>query len=112
MRNDSSQNYKTKYSNVSNFKQFMDNIRKEKDELKKVDMSIPKSDREISNPRRDGMNFNTITNKMDKNLTKKDLEDRIKALEDEGIEDIEHKYGIVESNFDEYSPERDRKSVV
>jgi len=109
MRNDSSQNYKTKYSNVSNFKQFMDNIRKEKDELEKVDRSIPKADREISNPKRDGMNFNTITNKMDKNLTKKDLEDRIKALEEEGVEDSNHKYGIVESSFDAYNQQNQVK---
>jgi hypothetical protein len=96
MRNDSSQNYKTKYSNVANFKQFMDNIHKEKDKLQTVDRQLKKGDREISNPKQDGMNFNSITNKMDKNLTKKDLEDRIKALEDGGVEETDHKYGIVD----------------
>jgi len=103
MRNDNSQNYKTKFSNISNFKQFMDKVRKEKDELEKLDRKLPKGDRETSKPSLDGMNFNTITNKMDKNITKKDLEDRIKALEDGGVEDVDHKYGIVESNFDQYN---------
>ena len=97
MRNDSSQNYKTKYSNLRNFKDFTDNIRKEKDEMEKLDRKIPKGDRVISNPSQDGLNFNTITHKMDKNVTKKDLEDRIKALEDEGIEDTDHKYKISET---------------
>ncbi len=97
MRNDSSQNYKTPYSNISNFREFTDNVRKEKDELKKLDGQIRKQDREITNPKEDGMNFNTITHKMDKNITKKDLEDRIKALEDDGVEDTDHKYKISES---------------
>jgi len=94
MRNDSSQNYKTPYSNISNFREFTDNVRKEKDELEKLDRKLRKQDREITNPHPDGMNFNTITHKMDKNITKKDLEDRIKALEDDGVEDTDHKYKL------------------
>jgi hypothetical protein len=94
--------YKTGHSKIQRFAPFSDNIKKEKDDLKKVKRQNrdDKVSREsIPHSGQDEMHWNTITNKMDKNLSKAQIEDRIKSLEDDGVEDTDHKYKIVEEKL-------------
>ena len=81
--------YNTKDSRVQRFAPFVDNIKKEKDDLKKVKRQNrdDKVSREsFPHSGQDEMHWNTVTNKMDNNLSKSQIEDRIKALEDDGVD--------------------------
>jgi hypothetical protein len=92
--------YQTKNSKIQRFAPFMDNIKKEKEDLEKVKRQ--NRDDEVSGTStphsgQDEMHWNTVTNKMDKNLSKSQIEDRIKALEDgEETKSKDHKYKIVD----------------
>jgi len=91
--------YNTKDSKVQRFAPFVDNIKKEKDDLDKVKRQNrdDKVSREsFPHSGQDELHWNTITNKMDKNLSKAQIEDRIKALEDDEVKSPDHKYKIVD----------------
>lgn len=91
--------YKTPNSRIQRFAPFMDNIKKEKDDLKKAarqNRDDKVSRQSIPHSGQDEMHWNTVTNKMDKNLSKAQIEDRIKALEEDGVESPDHKYKIVD----------------
>jgi hypothetical protein len=93
MRNDSSLNYNTSNSKVQNFKDFEQNIRKEKDELKKL-LRGYKTNKDgsdnIANIESDKLSYNKITHKMDSNFGKEIVDDSIDGLED--VEDTDHKF--------------------
>jgi len=98
MRNDSSLNYNTKSSKIQNFKDFEQNIRKEKDELKKISRNFLKNkDNDYSLPTSgsDKIRYNKLTHKSDSNISKQMLDDLIKDLDDD-VEDTKHKYKIVD----------------
>ena len=90
--------YKTKNSTIQRFTPFISNIKKETDDLKKAyGQNRDKSDDKESFPHsgQDELFWNTITNKMDNNLSAQQIEDRIKSLEaDEDKKD--HKYKLVD----------------
>jgi hypothetical protein len=91
--------YNTKQSKIQRFAPFTDNIKKERDDLAKAvgQNRDDKTSREsFPHSGQDEMHWNTITNKMDKNLSKSQIEDRIKALEDEGVVHTDRKYKIVD----------------
>ena len=94
--------YNTKDSRVQRFAPFVDNIKKEKDDLEKVKRQNrdDKLSREsIPHSGQDEMHWNTITNKMDKNLSKAQIEDRIKDLEEDGVKSPDHKYKVVDEKL-------------
>ena len=92
--------YQTKNSKIQRFAPFMDNIKKEKEDLEKVkrqNRDDKVSGTSTPHSGQDEMHWNTVTNKMDKNLSKSQIEDRIKALEDgEETKSKDHKYKIVD----------------
>jgi hypothetical protein len=91
--------YKTPNSRIQRFAPFMDNIKKEKDDLDKVkrqNRDDKVSRQSIPHSGQAEMHWNTVTNKMDKNLSKAQIEDRIKSLEEDGVESPDHKYKIVD----------------
>jgi hypothetical protein len=92
--------YKTKNSTIQRFTPFISNIKKETDDLKKAfGQNRDKSKDKESFPHsgQDELFWNTITNKMDKNLSADQIEDRIKSLEgDEDKKEKDHKYKIVD----------------
>jgi hypothetical protein len=92
--------YQTKNSTIQRFRPFIDNIKKETDDLTKAyGQNRDKGEDKESFPHsgQDELFWNTITNKMDKNVTKDQLEDRIKSLEDGGdIKKKDHKYKLVD----------------
>jgi len=90
--------YKTPNSQIQRFAPFKDNIKKELDDFKKKDRQY-KDDKVLrqSFPHsgQDELHWNTVTNKMDKNLSKAQIEDRIKAIEsDDEVKDTDHKYKL------------------
>jgi len=94
--------YNTKDSKVQRFAPFVDNIKKEKDDLKKVKRQNrdDKVSREsFPHSGQDEIHWNTITNKMDNNLSKSQIEDRIKALEADGVKSPDHKYKVVDEKL-------------
>lgn len=95
MRNDSSQNYNTQYSKVQNFKDFEDNIRKEKDKLKKVKRGYKMNKDGSYNLANvdDKLKYNKITHKTDGNFGKNQINDFIDELDNE-VEDTDHKYRL------------------
>lgn len=96
MRNDSSLNYNTSNSRVQNFKDFEENIRREKEDLKKLLRGYKKNvdGDNLPNTDSDKLHFNNITHKMDNNIGKEIVDDSIDELED--VEDSDHKYKIVD----------------
>jgi hypothetical protein len=93
MRNDSSLNYNTSLSKIQNFKDFEQNIRKEKDTLKKVRRGYKKNvdGSNIANVDSDKLKYNKITHKTDNNFGKELVDDFITNLDDE-VKDTDHKY--------------------
>lgn len=95
MRNDSSLNYNTSMSKVQNFKDFEENIRKEKDDLKKVKRGF-KNNKDnfynLPNTDSDKLKYNKITHKTDNNFGKELVDDFIDNLDE--IEDDGHKYKL------------------
>jgi hypothetical protein len=94
--------YQTNHSRIQRFAPFLDNIKKEKDDLKKVkrqnrDDKVSRTS--FPHSGQDELHWNTVTNKMDKNLSKAQIEDRIKSLEDDGVEETDHKYKIVDEKL-------------
>ena len=92
--------YKTKNSTIQRFTPFIANVKKETDDLKKAfGQNRDKSKDKQSTPHsgQDELFWNTITNKMDKNLSAAQIEDRIKSLETDGDKkEKNHKYKIVD----------------
>ena len=81
-------NFQTKQSRVASFKDFTDNIGKEKDELKKMNRSFHKPGELNQTPGGRSHKYNKVTHKID-DLSKAEVVDDIEA--------IEEKYKIVES---------------
>jgi len=99
--------YNTKDSRVQRFAPFVDNIKKEKDDLKKV--ARQNRDDKVSGENtphsgQDELHWNTLSNKMDNNLTKSQIEDRIKSLEEDDDTKQDHKYKVVKS-FENFQDE-------
>jgi hypothetical protein len=96
MRNDSSLTYNTQHSKVQNFKDFESNIRKEKDELKKIKRNY-KTNKDgsynLANTDSDKLKYNKITHKTDNNFGKDLVSDFIEEMEDE-VKDTDHKYKL------------------
>jgi hypothetical protein len=92
--------YKTKDSTIQRFTPFISNIKKETEDLKKAlrqNRDDKTSRQSFPHSGQDEMFWNTVTNKMDKNLTKAQIEDRIKSLEEDGDKkEKDHKYKIVD----------------
>jgi hypothetical protein len=96
MRNDSSLNYNTQYSKIQNFKDFEQNVRKEKDGLKKVKRGYKYNkdgDYNLPNLDSDKLKYNKITHKTDNNFGKELVSDFIDNLDDE-VKDTDHKYKL------------------
>jgi hypothetical protein len=94
--------YNTKDSRVQRFAPFVDNIKKEKDDLKKVKRQNrdDKVSREsFPHSGQDELYWDTVKNKMDSNLSKSQIEDRIKSLEEDGIKSPDHKYKVVDEKL-------------
>jgi len=95
--------YQTSQSKIQRFAPFMDNIKKEKEDLKKAkrqNRDDKVSRQSFPHSGQDEMHWNTVTNKMDKNLSKAQIEDRIKAIEDsEEGKTTDHKYKIVDEKL-------------
>jgi hypothetical protein len=94
--------YNTKDSKVQRFAPFVNNIKKEKDDLKKVKRQNrdDKVSREsIPHSGQDELYWDTVKNKMDSNLSKAQIEDRIKTLEEDGVKSPEHKYKVVDEKL-------------
>jgi hypothetical protein len=93
MRNDSSLTYNTSNSKIQNFKDFEQNIRKEKDDLKNL-LRGYKNNKDgssnIANVESDKLGYNKITHKMDNNFGKEIVDDSIEGLED--VKDSDHKF--------------------
>jgi hypothetical protein len=99
--------YNTKDSRVQRFAPFVDNIKKEKDDLKKVagqNRDDKVSRESIPHSGQDELHWNTLSNKMDNNLTKSQIEDRIKSLEEDDDDKQDHKYKVVKS-FENFQDE-------
>ena len=83
-------NYQTKNTRVANFNDFTSNVRKEKDDLEKVDRSFINNDSEMhqlpGNPKK---KFNRVTRKLD-DLSRSEVKDKIQAIDDMGVEDPKH----------------------
>ena len=96
MRNDSSLTYNTKFSKVQNFKDFEENIGKEKDQLKKVKRGYKNnkdSGYNLPNLDSDKLKYNKITHKTDNNFGKELISDFIDDLDDE-VKDTDYKYKL------------------
>ena len=101
MRKDNTQNYQTPNSRIQHFSDFTDNVGAEKDELNKVKRSFLDNEDRVHNlPNVTKMKYNKVTNKMD-NLSKDEVTDKIKSLEDDGVKKSDHKFKIVD---DEVNP--------
>jgi len=92
-------NFQTRQSRVASFKDFTDNIGKEKDELKKMNRSSFANPGELNQiPGGRKHKYNKVTHKID-DISKAEVIDKI---EDIGGEESKHKYKIVESSNDVY----------
>jgi hypothetical protein len=92
--------YKTSNSTIQRFSPFVDNIKKEISDLKKSlrqNRDDKTSRQSVPHSGQDELFWNTITNKMDKNVTKSQIKDKVDALEgDEDKKEKTHKYKIVD----------------
>lgn len=86
MRNDSSLNYNTSNSRVQNFKDFEQNIQKEKDDLKKIKRNYKRNkdgDYNLANLDSDKLKYNKITHKTDNNFGKEIVSDFLDSIDSE-----------------------------
>lgn len=115
MRKDNTQNYQTSNSRIAHFKDFTNNVKKEREDLEKVDRSFTDNEDQVHNlPNLTKYKFNRATRKMD-DVSRDQVKDRIKSLEDDGVEHTDHVFKVKESrifnfeaytgNFDEYENE-------
>jgi len=115
MRKDNTQNYQTTNSRIAHFKDFTNNVKRERDDLEKVDRSFTDNEDQVHNlPNLTKYKFNRATRKMD-DISRDQVKDRIKSLEDDGVEHTDHVFKIKESrivgfeaytgNFNEYDNE-------
>jgi len=94
MRKDNTQNYQTSTSRISHFRDYTDNINSEKDDMETMDRQFIKNDDNIYNlPNTKRLKFNKVTRKMD-DVSKDELKDTIKSLEDSGVKKDKHTYKI------------------
>jgi hypothetical protein len=85
-------NYQTKNTRVLNFNDFEENIRKEKQDLEKVDRSYIDNDDEIHQlPGNTKKKYNRITHKLD-DLSRAEVKDKLQSMDRDGIEDPKHKW--------------------
>jgi hypothetical protein len=83
-------NYQTKNTRVLNFNDFEENVRKEKEDLKKIDRSYIDNQEEIHQiPGNRKKKYNRVTHKLD-DLSKAEVEDKISAIDDMGEVDPKH----------------------
>jgi hypothetical protein len=96
MHKDNTPNFQTKLSKLTHFNDFMNHAEEEKDELKKVRRSFTKNAEgtgtDIGNKTK--YKYNRVTRKMDDDSLP-EIQDDIKALDDLGAKDTNHKYKIV-----------------
>jgi hypothetical protein len=103
-------NYQTKDSKVLTFNDFESNIRKEKSDLGKVDRSfINNSDEVHQLPGETKKKYNRVTHKLD-DLTRPQIKDKIKSIEEDGIEDPKHKYKVEEVT--QQTPDKTDESIM
>lgn len=85
-------NYQTKHSRVFSFNDFEENIRKEKEDLEKIDRDSIKPDDEYNRiPGNPSTKYNRVTRKLDK-LSKSEVKDKLKSIEDEVGKSPKHKW--------------------
>lgn len=72
--------FNTDNQKISNWKNFINNIDKEKEDLKKIKKSFTKNDGEIG-VRQQKFKINRLTNNLT-SYSKKQIEDKLKAIED------------------------------
>src|SRR5574343_68045 len=83
------QNYQTSNSRIASFNDFNSNLKKEKEELKKVGRSTVKNNDETHQlPGNRRLKFNRDTRKMD-DLSKGEVKDKLDSIK---IEDTKHKW--------------------
>lgn len=108
MRKDNTQNYQTPNSIIQHFSDFTDNQGDEKEELKKVDRSFTDNEDQSYNlPNVTKYKYNRVSNKMD-DMSKDQVKDKIKSLEDDGVESTDHKFKISD---DEINPNHKFQNV-
>ena len=109
MRKDNTQNYQTPNSRIQHFSDFTDNQGSEKEELKRVDRSFTDNEDQVHNlPNLTKYKYNRVSNKMD-DMSKDQVKDKIKSLEDDGVESTDHKFKIVD---DEINPNHNFQNVT
>lgn len=93
-------NFQTSHSRVASFKNFIDNIGKEKEELKKMNRSSFENPGELNQtPGGRKHKYNKVTHKID-DLSKAEVVDDTKSIDGE---ENEHKYKIVENQSPQIS---------
>lgn len=92
MRKDNTQNYQTTNTKIQHFKDFSNNIGREKEDLEKIKRSFSDNEDQVHNlPNLTKMKYNLVSNKMD-NLSQDQVDDKIKSIKDEVGEKPDHKY--------------------
>lgn len=98
MRKDNTPNYQTSNSRIQSFKDFEQNIKVTKDDLKKVsNQQIKDHDSSYELPNKFSKNWNRVTKKYDDD-SKDILDDKIKSID---IEEPKHKYKFIEDDVKE-----------
>jgi hypothetical protein len=97
MNKPNTQNYNTKFSNLSNFKDFTQNVDQEKEDLKKISNSFQKNDNDTYElPNIQKMKYNRVTRKLDTE-SKPQIDDRLDSIESEKEE--AKKLKIIDENM-------------
>lgn len=96
MRKDNTPNYQTSNSKITHFRDFTDNVKKERDELEDINRSFTKNDNQVGNLSDiTKKKFNKVTRKID-DLSKDEVEDKIKSMDDNNINHTDHVFKIKE----------------
>jgi hypothetical protein len=99
MNTPSSPKFRTDQSKVQKFDEFEQNIEQEYDDLKKIYRNFVNNDDQIyqlPNRGSDKSRFDKIKNKIDTNISRSEIEDRIRSIEKDNpsIKDRMHKYRL------------------
>lgn len=101
MNRDNTPVFQTKHSRIYHFNDFEKNVKKERDELEKVDRSFDKNEPGTDNlSNKSKYKFNKVTRKMD-DLTKDEVSDKLDSMDDMGVEHTDHKFKIKGLNKNE-----------